>query len=360
MAELHLVRHLAHTVKSIHLLLLLVCFFSLDSALADSPQQIAKAALPSTVAITTFDRRGNPVKFGSGFIVAPGLAATNLHVLQDAASGSIRTFGMAKPINFDKVVLVDRFWDLAVISIEGLTSEPLKLLTTSVPNVGDKLFVIGNPQGLEGTFTEGIVSAVRDLSGGKLLQISAPISAGSSGGPVLNESGIVVGVAVASVTSGQNLNFAIPSRYLHDLLGRPHAALSFGQLPRREPEVQDRRRTFDELKKVPVEAFTLHMSDRYQFALDYRMVIRNTLERDIQNVKYLIFEVRDGVQFDYQEASFPATIRHGLAKRISGELDKDMAEKAWGGKWLNDQGDNTFGREEENFQVRVTGFDYVE
>lgn len=324
--------------------------------IADSPQQIAKAVLPSTVTVATFDERGSPLKLGSGFFVAPNLIATNFHVLEDAASGSIRTQAATKPIDFNQVVLVDRFWDLAVVSAEGIAGKSLKLAATSIPDIGDKLFVVGNPQGLEGTFSEGIVSAIRDLPGGKLLQISAPISAGSSGGPVVSEQGIVIGVAVASVTSGQNLNFAIPSRYLHDLLKQSQTAVLLSQLPRRKPAAQNSR--LDKLKKVFIEEFTLHMPHRPGFALDYSMIIRNTLDRDIRNVRYIIFEVRDGVQLDYQEGSFSGTIRHGLAKRVSGELDKNMADKAWGGKWLNNKGDKTFGMEEQNFQLRVTTFDY--
>jgi len=69
---------------------------------------------------------------------------------------------------------------------------------------------------LEGTFSEGIVSAIRELPSRKIIQITAPISSGSSGGPILNGSGQVIGVAVATILDGQNLNFAIPSS---DLVG---------------------------------------------------------------------------------------------------------------------------------------------
>ena len=72
--------------------------------------------------------------------------------------------------------------------------------------------LFGNPQGLEGTFSQGIVSSIRVLGADKILQITAPISPGSSGGPVLNEKGQVIGVSVATFRGGQNLNFAIPSK----------------------------------------------------------------------------------------------------------------------------------------------------
>jgi len=85
-------------------------------------------------------------------------------------------------------------------------------LSVNVPSEGEDIFVIGNPLGLESTVSTGIVSAVRDIPAfGKILQITAPISPGSSGSPVINSKGEVIGIATLIVTKGQNLNFAVPS-----------------------------------------------------------------------------------------------------------------------------------------------------
>jgi tetratricopeptide (TPR) repeat protein len=82
----------------------------------------------------------------------------------------------------------------------------------NVPSEGEDIFVIGNPLGLESTVSSGIVSAVRDIPAfGKILQITAPVSPGSSGSPVINSKGEVIGIATFIFTKGQNLNFAIPS-----------------------------------------------------------------------------------------------------------------------------------------------------
>src|SRR5207245_6657549 len=86
--------------------------------------------------------------------------------------------------------------------------------------VGESVYAGGKPVGLEGTFSPGIGSSIREVGTDKLLQITAPISPGSSGGPVLNEKGEVIGVSVATFRGGQNLNFAIPSNYLKTLLGK--------------------------------------------------------------------------------------------------------------------------------------------
>src|SRR5207248_4620099 len=87
----------------------------------------------------------------------------------------------------------------------------LSLERTS-PQEGESIVVIGNPFGLEGSVTNGIVSAVRDIPGfGRIIQITAPISPGSSGSPVVNMQGQVIGVATLQITGGQSVNFAIPS-----------------------------------------------------------------------------------------------------------------------------------------------------
>lgn len=90
---------------------------------------------------------------------------------------------------------------------------------------------IGSPEGFEGTFSQGVVSGVRERRGERLLQISAPISPGSSGGPILDQSARVVGISVLIYREGQNLNFAIPSDYLSKLLAHTSALQPLSELP---------------------------------------------------------------------------------------------------------------------------------
>ena len=108
--------------------------------------------------------------------------------------------------------------DLVLLKISASQTASLSLGDSDKVEVGDSVFAIGNPQGLEGTFSQGIVSSIREIGSDKLLQITAPISPGSSGGPVLNSEGEVIGVSVATFRDGQNLNFAIPSNYLNALI----------------------------------------------------------------------------------------------------------------------------------------------
>jgi len=107
-------------------------------------------------------------------------------------------------------VAKDEGRDLAVLRIEGTRAPPLGLATTDgAVAIGDEIYVAGNPRGLEGSFSKGNVAAIRESGGVRVLQITAPISRGSSGGPVLNDQGEVVGIVTLYLRDAQNLNFAV-------------------------------------------------------------------------------------------------------------------------------------------------------
>src|SRR4029450_5604276 len=117
------------------------------------------------------------------------------------------------------VVAVDAEGDIALLKVEAPINQvrPLPLDRTS-PQEGESIVVIGNPFGVEGSVTNGIVSAVRDIPGfGRIIQITAPISPGSSGSPVVNMQGQVIGVATLQIAGGTSVNFAIPSERISQL-----------------------------------------------------------------------------------------------------------------------------------------------
>ena len=185
-------------------------------------EQIAETALASTVLIVMEDADGEPISTGSGFVVGHGIVITNLHVVEGVFKGYVKPVGEYRQHRITGIVAMDTDQDLAVLSVSGVAASPLRLARGGKVSVGERVYVAGNPMGfLEGTFSDGLVSGIRDLGAGReWLQISAPISEGSSGGPVLNKHGEVIGVAVATLKVGQNLNFAIPVKYLRDLLDK--------------------------------------------------------------------------------------------------------------------------------------------
>jgi hypothetical protein len=183
------------------------------------PQDIARRSFPSVVLIVC-DSGGEGASQGSGFFVAPGLVVTNFHVIENCVRGVARAIdGRKEPLAVTEVVAYDKNADLAILRVpEGASVAPLPLASRSV-ETGEPVYALGNPEGLSGSLSDGLVSNARRSDGTRdLIQISAPISHGSSGGPVVNNRGQVIGVAVGSIEKGQNLNFAIPVSYVRILL----------------------------------------------------------------------------------------------------------------------------------------------
>ncbi len=194
-----------------------------SSVLAQSTKVI-KESLKSVVMIIAFDEEGQPTGLGSGFIINDkGDIATNYHVVEGASGVVVRLVGSEKRFPADLIVHKNAEHDLAVIRAKGLKAPALKLGDDLVQEVGGKIIAIGNPKGFSGTVSEGIISGFRKFDDKlRLMQITAPISPGSSGGPVMTEKGEVVAIATAVIRSAQNLNFAIPVSNLKELIkGKP-------------------------------------------------------------------------------------------------------------------------------------------
>jgi len=172
---------------------------------------LVKRVQPAVVTVIAYNAMDEMIFQGSGFFTASGgHFLTNYHVLASAARAEVKTAGgRCYPVK--GVLAADPDWDLVVAEIaapeEGLFGLQI---SSAVPQVGERVAVVGSPLGLEQTLSVGVVAAVRRLAGGAYLQISAPVSPGSSGSPVINMSGEVVGVASLQVVKGQNLNFAVP------------------------------------------------------------------------------------------------------------------------------------------------------
>ncbi len=194
----------------------------IDEFTMQTPQQIAKTTLASTVLIVMEDANGESISSGSGFFVARGMIATNLHVVEGVFKGYVKRVGKDRKYSIAGIVAMDSQQDLAILRVSDVSTPTLPFGNSDAIQIGESVYAVGNPKGyLEGTFTEGVVSGIREFrTGSRRIQISAPISKGSSGGPVLNSKGEVIGVAVSRLTDGQNLNFAIPSNYLKKLLSK--------------------------------------------------------------------------------------------------------------------------------------------
>ena len=183
-----------------------------------TPREIAQKTLPSVVLLVTQNSSGEIKSLGSGFFIQDDVIATNHHVIEGASRVRARIVGQKAVYEVTGFLGIDESRDLALLKVSGIKGRPLPFGNSNQVAVGDVVYAVGNPEGFEGTFSQGIVSGIRQFEGQRYIQITAPVSHGSSGGPVLNKDGEVIGVAVASVEEGQNLNFAVPVSDLRALI----------------------------------------------------------------------------------------------------------------------------------------------
>ncbi len=195
---------------------------------------LVKIVRPSVVQVIGY-KNGKIVQTGSGFIAEAGAVVTNFHVVNGIDGAFIKlSNGSQKQVlglahyseGADVAILLVREVD----GIRGLSFAP------SLPEVGERIYVLGNPETFTGTLSDGLVSAKRRDDYGALLQITAPISHGSSGSPVFDNGGLVVGVAMGSVESGQSLNFARSAGAVRAMLQSRQGFTTFGDLNKAQAE----------------------------------------------------------------------------------------------------------------------------
>jgi tetratricopeptide (TPR) repeat protein len=231
----------------------------------DNIVSLAKKIQPAVVTVVAYDADKNVTNLGSGFFVDnQGSLITNYHVLDGAYTAEIKTYDkMLYPIEW--VVAENKPSDLIKVrakipesSIHWIT------VTETEPSIADRIMVVGSPMGLEQTVSEGIVSAFRELPViGKVFQLSAPISPGSSGSPVINMKGKVIGVVSFQAVKGQNLNFAVSSAGVLNLKsGKTLKTLS-------EWTYNIKMKTPSIVEKLCKEGFKFSIRGEFEDALNY-------------------------------------------------------------------------------------------
>lgn len=192
-------------------LFLVVCVI-IFSACKPSLKDIVKDTEQATFIIYTYDEYGTPKGTGSGFFIdRKGTGITNYHVLDGAVKAVLKTSD-GERYEIDQVVASDRKWDIAKFTIKNNKQEVFPYLKFADKKIekGDKAYNISSPLGLEASISEGIVSSLRsDGQHGNIVQITTPISQGSSGSALLNENGKVFAVATFKYNNGENLNFGV-------------------------------------------------------------------------------------------------------------------------------------------------------
>lgn len=194
---------------------------------AKTASDVFETVSPSIIVVKALDAKGKAFAFGSGVVLDKGIIVTNCHVIKNAISMKVMYRGKeytATPLKTD--------WDRDVCSltVTNLYAPAIALGTTIRLKVGQKVYAVGSPKGLDLTLSDGIISSLRQLSNGQYLQITAPISPGSSGGGLFDESGLLIGLPTFYIDGGQQLNFAIPVEWIKELSQRPISASNLAKM----------------------------------------------------------------------------------------------------------------------------------
>lgn len=230
----------------LNLILLLVICGIAGAARAQSPNQTPSSSTEqlfervngSVCTIIAIDEEDNLVRRGSGFILRDSrLLVTNAHVLAGFEQAEVKCGEQSAKV--EKITNYDGEVDLVLAETGELDVEGLELSTESEIRPGTQVYAFGSPYGLEGTISPGLTSEHREIMGQTYIQISTPISPGSSGGPVTDDSGSVIGVTVATLEVAQNINFALPASAIREL---PSVDLQLADLLSEEPQIQARER----------------------------------------------------------------------------------------------------------------------
>lgn len=191
----------------------IITFFGLIffSGCKQSIQDIISETKEATLTVYTFDEYGSPLGSGSAFFIdKDGTGITNFHVLDGATKATVK-MANGTELEIDSVISSNRKKDIVKFVVRNPEKKIFKYLrfAKTDPQQGDKIYNISAPMGLEHTFSDGVVSATRSDSHGEVIQITAPISPGSSGSAIINENGEVIAVATYLMKGGQNLNFGV-------------------------------------------------------------------------------------------------------------------------------------------------------
>jgi S1-C subfamily serine protease len=191
-----------------------------------SPTEIFAKISPSIWRVQTYDADGVPLKLGSAVVVAPDTLVTNCHVLKSAARVTVRHEQTRAEA---RLAMWDTERDVCRLVTTGLKAPAVSLRLSGTLLVGQPVYALGNPEGLDLTMSSGLLSSIRRNERGQvvLLQTSAAISGGSSGGGLFDDQGVLIGLTTLGSVTGdaQNLNFAIPVDWIKELPQR-HARLS--------------------------------------------------------------------------------------------------------------------------------------
>jgi len=289
-----------------------------QSATSHSAADIFKKASQAVVTVTT--ARG----FGSGVLIdSAGVIATNLHVVRGIERATVK---MSNGDAYDdvSVIAVDYTKDLVLLKIKGFKLPTAELGDSDDLAVGAKVYAIGTPKGLELTFSEGIVSGLRDSGEGyRVVQTSAAISPGSSGGGLFDDRGRLIGITTFKIGGGENLNFALPINYVRGMMLTTTPTLTLVELKTKDGAEAAEPPT----ASVSADAAALMRHGVPRLAKLYRVVegALAIVEQDGENV-HISFTTPNGYVYGNSTLTWVSTAKafkgQGTLDTVCGAYDK--------------------------------------
>lgn len=215
----------------------LLVYAGIVKADALTPQNLFEKVSPSVVIVKAENLSGKPIGQGSGVVVKSNEVATNCHVVRSAERLRVQHEGK---LYAAAVKFADSERDLCLLEIANLPAKPVHLGEAKALKVGDSVFAIGSPQGLELSLSTGIVAQLRKGKGSQtpIIQTTAAISPGSSGGGLFDANGRLVGITTLYLADSQNLNFALPAEWIVELPARQWVVVEEAHVPAASPEVE--------------------------------------------------------------------------------------------------------------------------
>jgi S1-C subfamily serine protease len=288
---------------------------------------IAGRISPSVAILVMEDAIGRPLRIGSGFVVAKGVIATNMQVIEGASRGYAKMATGKSRHEIQGVAGSDIWRGLVLLGVNGAQAAPLTIATGDSPGVGDEICAVGNPRGFGGAFSAGIVSSVWKVGGDSLLQITAGMSSGGNGGPVVNSKGHVIGVSAGRFKDGRNLNFAIPGEYLSALIRsiKTPVALSTADSVRRSVGGSCMLNNIGQSNAQGVQGGEFLWKYSHGQTGNYSFSLRNRLGNDVKNVVCLVvFYGKDKQAVEVDQITHSKIIPAGLAGRVASEVDASI------------------------------------
>lgn len=190
-----------------------------------APEQLFERLAPSVWVVKTSDSAGKHIAVGSAVVVGAGSLITNCHVLARASKVTVNRENVSYGATLEHP---DPERDLCLLKVANFTAPSVTLAGTETLKVGSRVYAIGNPRGLETTISDGLLSGIRRSATDELLalQVSVPISSGSSGGGLFDAQGRLIGITTFMLRDAQNVNFALPASWITEVPTRAATAMA--------------------------------------------------------------------------------------------------------------------------------------